>query len=260
MMRGFNISKFCRREDGSSLIEYSVVISLFLLVFFAILDFGRLGFNWVMTEKAMQRAARIATVRPPVCAGVPEIQNLAAGSTARFGTLCRVAGTCEPVATRSCVLGGATQFDATNPCTAPITVAALPNNPTQAQIDARNAQLGLQTAQEIWCTLKPILPSNAAPNNIRVSYRYDPNLGFAGGPYVPMVEVGVVTAADTGITGSAALRFEFITPIPALAAIAGSAGSTIDAAGTGDAALPSIPFPDLSVSLPGEDLNQGTEG
>lgn len=257
-----SIRTFGRREDGASLIEYSVVISLFLLVFFAILDFGRLGFNWVMTEKAMQRAARIATVRPPVCAGVPEIQDRLTGSSARFGTLCRVGGVCAPVAPQSCVLGGPTEFDTTNPCTAPVVIAGLPNNPTQAQIDARNAQLRLQTAQEIWCVLEPILPSNAAPNNIRLSYRQDPDssLGFAGGPYVPMVEVGIVTAADTNITGSEALRFEFITPIPALAAMAGNAATAIDAAGTGGASLPSIPFPDLSVTLPGEDLNQGTEG
>lgn len=257
---------FRRREDGASLIEYTVVISLFLLVFFAILDFGRLGFNWVMTEKAMQRAARIAAVRPPVCDGVPETHGLAAGATVPFGTLCRDGNICAPQATQACVLGGATAFDATNPCTTPIVVAALPNNPTQTDIDNRNAQLRLQTAQEIWCVLEPILPSNAAPNNIRISYINDPNLGFAGGPYVPLVEVGIVTAANVlagNIAGDeAALRFEFITPIPALAALAGGGGGTnnIDAAGTGGSALPSIPFPDLSVSMPGEDLNQGTGG
>ena len=253
---------FRRREDGASLIEYTVVISLFLLVFFAILDFGRLGFNWVMTEKAMQRAVRIAAVRPPVCDGVPETHDLATGAGVSFGTLCRDGNICQPEATQSCVLGGATAFDATNPCTAPVAVAALPNNPTQAQIDARNAQLRLQAAQEIWCVLEPILPSNAAPNNIRISYIHDPDLGFAGGPYTPMVEVGIVTAADTNITGSAALRFEFITPIPALAALAGggAGAANIDAPGTGGSGLPSIPFPDMSVSLPGEDLNHGTNG
>lgn len=256
------LGAFRRREDGASLIEYTVVIILFLLVFFAILDFGRLGFNWVMTEKAMQRAVRIAAVRPPVCQGVPDNHQLAAGAGVPFGTLCRDGNICQPEATQTCVLGGATAFTATNPCTTPVVVAALPNNPTQAQIDARNAQLRLQTAQEIWCVLEPILPSNAAPNNIRMSYIHDPNLGFAGGPYVPMVEVGIVTAADTNITGSAALRFEFITPIPALAAMAGGGGAVtnIDAAGTGGSALPSIPFPDMSVSMPGEDLNQGTNG
>ena len=51
-----SVRRQARDESGASLIEYTVVISLFLLVYFAVLDFGRLGFNWVMTEKAMQRA------------------------------------------------------------------------------------------------------------------------------------------------------------------------------------------------------------
>ena len=253
-----SVRRQARDETGASLIEYTVVISLFLLVYFAVLDFGRLGFNWVMTEKAMQRAARIATVRPPVCIGVPQSHTLATGSTSNFGTLCRVSGTCTAEPTRTCALGAATDFSATFPCTSPIVAPTLGNNPTQAEIDARNLALRRQSAQEIWCTLEPILPSNATPNNIFVEYRYNPNLGFAGGPYTPIVTVGVVNA---GSNVGAPLRFEFLTPIPGLAAIAGGVATTnIDAPGTGGSGLPSIPFPNISVSLPGEDLNTGNDG
>lgn len=224
-------------ETGASLIEYSVVISLFLLVFFAILDFGRLGFNWVMTEKAMQRAARIAVVRPPVCTGVPNTHALSTTTTgARFGTLCR-AGGCQPPnpVSRSCVLGTAA-FDCSN-----VT----------------------NTAGEIWCTLEPILPSNAVPQNIWVRYTYDTNLGFAGGPYTPMVEVGVATAdhiasGATPIANAQQLTFEFLTPIPGLAALAG--GATVPNINQPSTGLPNIAFPDLSVSMPGEDLNNGVNG
>lgn len=225
-----------RKEDGASLVEYSIVLSLFLLVFFGMIDFGRLGFNWVMTEKAMQRAARIATVRPPVCAGVPEIHEF--GSTgARYGTLCRVGpGTCDPVPEQACILMDATAYDTVN---------------TQAKCDALNPNTST-TAQEIWCILQPILPSNAEPDNIRVSYRFDGNLGFLGGPYTPMVEVGVVTATNT-VTDGEALDFTFLTPLGGLAAIAGGVAIGVDAGNT-------MPFPDLSVSLPGEDLNHGSSG
>ncbi len=251
-----------RDETGASLVEYTVVIILFLLVFFAILDFGRLGFNWVMTEKAMQRAARIATVRPPACAGVPEIHSRQGSSSDPFGTLCRAGAVCVDGGTQSCVLGAATDFGpGSNPCTTPVIVGALPNNPTAGQIAARNAALRLEVRQEIWCILQPILPSNANPNNIRMTYTYNSNLGFVGGPYVPMVEVGVVTAATAStIQGAEELRFTFITPIPALAAAAGGAAST-EITDSGDAdSLADIPFPNLSVSLPGEDLNRGTNG
>ncbi len=227
-------SAFGRREDGASLVEYAIVISLFLLVFFAILDFGRLGFNWVMTEKAMQRAVRIAVVRPPVCAGVPETQDRASSSV-KFGSLCRAGGCLAPSpAVRQCVL------------------SATDITPAQC------ATAGGNTAKEIWCILQPILPSNATPRSIRLTYSYDPNLGFAGGPYVPMVEVGVVTNADTGIANSVQLCFDFITPIPGLAALVGGAANINEAVCPN--ALTSIPFPDMSVSMPGEDLNQGNAG
>ena len=219
--------KHARDESGASLIEYTVVIILFLLVFFAILDFGRLGFNWVMTEKAMQRAARIAVTREPVCAGVPEIHTREGASTEAFGTLCRVGGVC--------VNGGVQQC----------TLAA-------ADVGCGD-DINANTATEIWCILEPILPSNAIPQNIEVSYTYDQNLGFVGGPYTPMVEVGTVT------TGANELRFEFITPIPALIAIAsGAAASNLEDDDSNS--LADIPFPALSVSMPGEDLNQGNNG
>jgi len=220
-----------RSEDGASLIEYVVVLSLFLLIFFALLDFGRLGFNWVMTEKAMQRAARIATVRPPVCGGVPDFNAKPTGSTARFGSLCR-SGVCDDLGTKSCVLSATAEAAMTNAC------ATLTNTAT--------------TAQEIWCILQPILPSNATPQNIRVSYSFDPNLGFLGGPYTPEVEVGIVTTDDDP-TGGEALKFQFLTPLGALAGMVGGAIATIDGNNQ-------IAFPDLSVSLPGEDLNQGNDG
>ena len=226
--------RYARDEAGASLIEYTVVIVLFLLVFFAILDFGRLGFNWVMTEKAMQRAARIAVTRPPVCGGVPDTHTRQGSSTAAFGTLCRVGGVCVDGGTQQCVLSA-------------------------GPIDCASAGINSDTATEIWCILQPILPSNATPQNIRMTYSYDQNLGFVGGPYVPMVEVGVVTAADINIPNSQELRFDFLTPLPALAAIAGGA-TTSNLPDTDADNLADIPFPDLSVSMPGEDLNQGGNG
>lgn len=230
------VRRWLRNEAGASLIEYTVVVSLFLLIFFAILDFGRLGFNWVMTEKAMQRAARIATVRPPVtgCAANVPTQHVVS-ATGSYGTLCRAGGCAAPTTPApSCILGNVSTFSCTSVTT---------------------------TEAEIWCTLEPILPSNATPRNIRVTYRYDSNLGFAGGPYTPMVEVGVVTAAEVtaGLANAQELRFEFITPIPGLAAIVGGGAMSNISAAT-STSLPSIPFPDLSVSLPGEDLNHGVNG
>ncbi len=260
--------RFARDEGGASLVEYTVVIVLFLLIFFAILDFGRLGFNWVMTEKAMQRATRIAVTRPAMCPGVPEVTTRVNAGTS-FGTLCReAAGTCQSPhavgAPQQCRLGAPTEFVAgggSNECgSGPVTVPTLGNNPTPAQIAVQEAAIRTETRQEIWCILEPILPSNADPSNIRVSYEFREDLGFVGGPYVPMVEIGVVTQAtdDPVVAGASELRFEFITPIPALIAAVGSTATQFQ--DNDSDSLADIPFPELSVSMPGEDLNRGNGG
>ncbi|MEO0917186.1 MAG: TadE/TadG family type IV pilus assembly protein [Pseudomonadota bacterium] len=228
------IKRFRRAEDGASLIEYSIVIVLFLLIFFALLDFGRLGFNWVMTEKAMQRAARIAVTREPVCPGVPELHERGTNDAFSYGALCREdTGICANAGLQACVLSA-----------------------TPINCDAATAS----TADEIWCIINPILPSNATPQNIRVSYSFDQNLGFLGGPYTPMVEVAVVTQDDVPvIQDSVELRFDFITPLPGLAAIVGG-GTPDNIADSGTDGQADIPFPDLSVSMPAEDLAQGNNG
>ena len=233
MMRAAFI-RFARREDGASLIEFAIVISLFLLVFFAILDFGRLGFNWVMTEKAMQRAVRIAVTREPICDGVPETNLRGTDTSSAYGTLCRAGSEiCADMGRQSCVL------------------SAEPINCDTASTS---------TAEEIWCIINPILPSNASPRNIRVSYEFDRRLGFLGGPYTPMVEMAVVTEQDvSSIADSQALRFDFITPLPGMAALVGG-GTPTNLNDSGFDGRAGIPFPDLSVSMPAEDLAQGNSG
>jgi len=228
-LRRFKVS-----EAGASLIEYAIVITLFLLMFFAILDFGRLGFNWVMTEKAMQRAVRIAVTRPPICPGVPETHERGVNDTVSYGALCRDdGGNCQNAGQQSCVL------------------SAAPINCADASI---------ATANEIWCLINPILPSNATPRNVRVSYTFDPNLGFLGGPYTPMVEVAVVTADDVpNLENSDELRFQFITPLPGLAALVGG-GTPTNLRDSGEDGAADIAFPDMSVSMPAEDLSQGGRG
>jgi hypothetical protein len=228
------LRRFRSSEAGASLIEYGIVITLFLLVFFAILDFGRLGFNWVMTEKAMQRAARIAVTRPPVCPGVPETHERGAVDFVAYGGLCRDnPGACVDEGAQSCVLSVA---------------------PINCDIPS------IRTANEIWCVINPILPSNATPRNIRVSYIFDPNLGFLGGPYTPIVELAVVTAEDARTLEAAEeLRFDFVTPLPGLAALVGG-GTTNNLTDSQSDGLADIAFPDMSVSMPAEDLSQGGQG
>jgi hypothetical protein len=216
--------RFFRETDGTTMVEFALAISLFLLILFAILDFSRLGYNWVVAEKGMQRAARIAAVRPPVCDDVPSVHLLASGTGSNFrpGDLCSTGGGICAAVTRTCRLDD--EFATTD-----------------------TAAKG--TADEIWAVLEVLLPQGATRNNVQITYAYDPRLGFVGGPYIPLITTELV-ASEAGPNCGGELCFTFVTPLSALAAVAGDAGD-----------IPaSIPFPGISVTLPAEDLNQGMAG
>lgn len=214
------MKRFIGDSEGATIVELAIIIPVLLLLVLGIFEFGRLGYQETVGHKATDLAARTAAVRPSACDGVsgqfdlPEVYNPPQNSAPRFGTLCRVptngGATCAPVATQSCSL--------------------------QQGIAANN-----QTAQEIWRTISPLLPGAATPANVEISYTFDGQLGFLGGPYTPIITAEIVD-----------LRFQFVTPLGALAALAG---------GTGNSQIAnSIPFPSMSASLPAEDLGQGLGG
>lgn len=209
--------RFALDEEGATLLELAIIVPMLLLLTFGIMEFGRFGYNETAAQKATDLAARTAAVRPSACDGVggeivlPATFQPVTGSNARFGSLCRFntngAATCAPVATQSCTL--------------------------QEGISAGNA-----TAQEIWDTIRFLVPATAQPANVEVSYSFDRNMGFLGGPYTP-----IITAEIVG------LQFQFITPLGALVALAGASDE--------DQIANTITFPSMSASLPAEDLGQG---
>ncbi len=206
----FRLQGLVRDESGTTLVELAIVLPVFLLLFFGLIDFGRMGAEYVMADKATQLAARLAAVRPAACAGVPPFNvrgTLTGTGLPRFGTNCTAVA---------------------NLCTNPGTITCTGNlaNPTVA---------------EIWTATSALLPTTATPANLRFSYAYDPKLGFLGGPYVPVVTVEIQN-----------LNFQFATPLSGLAALAGAGGAPTPG--------PTLPFPPMSVSLPAEDLAQGTNG
>ena len=147
---------FLGRQDGGVLVEFALIVSLFLFLFMSLLDFGRLSYSVVNAQKASQLATRIAIVRPPACPGVPTThQRGTSPSSPRFGTSCSAsAGVCDDPQTPPCA------GDASNP-----------------------------TASEIWTRISPLLPPNATIDNLRFHYDFNSNLGFLGGPYTPVVTV-----------------------------------------------------------------------
>lgn len=216
-----------RDESGAAMVEFAVVAALFFLLFFSVLDFGRLLYTVVHAEKAAQIASRIASTRAIAClpSGTPlPVNTRPAGALTveRSGTSCDV-GTdiCRSVSLScgSIDRTGVASFDGP----ALIHSALDPNHPTVV---------------EIWNTIEPFMPPGTDSSVLNFRYDYDPTLGFLGGPYTPMVTVEFDLP-----------DFEFVAPIGGLVTLAAGGGT----GGTnGDVAYPSF-----SVSLPAEDLTTG---
>jgi Flp pilus assembly protein TadG len=181
-----------RNTEGAVMVEFTIVAVLLFAVTFAVVEFGLALFWWVMTEKATERAARIASVRPAVAAGVPEAYerpNPAPANPPRFGTPCAsVPGVCATVVTQRCH----------------VVIA------TRSADDCANSALALTIFDE----MRAISPLALRPGNAgQVTFTYsDSGLGFLGGPYIPMVSVEVEGAT-----------FQFIALGPLVRAL-GAAG------------------------------------
>lgn len=195
-----------RADDrGSTLVEFAVVLAVFVFLLFGLIDIGRLGFSYVMASKATERAVRIAATLPPACPGLPATND------------------------RGPLVGSIEAYAYGNSCHVAEGLCAAPA-PAVCTGDAANA-----TATAIWAEIADLMPVNADIGNLQFSYAFDPNLGFLGGPYTPVVTVAITD-----------LDFDFISPLGALAALAGDEDHPDLGA--------SFAFPAMSASLPAEDL------
>lgn len=199
---------FKNDEAGSVLAEFALVLPLFLILLFAVIDFGQIYLHWILAEKATHLAARQAIVRPPLCSGVPTINDRAFGTPLDlpFGSSCGAA---------------------TNLCA------------DRGVITCTGATADSDGFNELITQIRPLLPATVQPEDIRITYTFA-NLGFLGGPYVPLVSIEFEDDVDV----------PFITPLgPLLQAFYGG-GPSLD--------NPSIPS--MRATLPAEDLVEGGPG
>lgn len=203
MMRNA-IRRFLVDERGGPLAEFALVIGLLFVFTIFIFEITRFYMQAAMSEYATDLAVRVAAVRPAVCPGVPEFNERASGSSGRFGTMCS---------------------DPSAPCTVP---------PTQTC----TGTAGNPVVDEVFAMVQPLLPAGATPANLQFQYEAT-NLGFLGGPYIPMTTVRLQN-----------VQHQLILPIGQLFAPWGGGGG-----GNG-----SIPLGPMTATMPGEDLNTGTGG
>ena len=207
------------RDDdrGVALVEFAVSIALFLLLFFALLDIGRLAYNYVTAEKALQIAARMAVVRPPICNAVPATNQRGANTDPRFGAKCN-----DPRGNVCVAINPA-------PCTGADAGLGIPGN---------------ATADEIWARIGTLMPNGATEANLRYTYSYDEDLNFLGGPFVPLVTVELVN-----------LDFEFLGVLAGLARVAGATDTSeteeLETNGVAFGLSVSLPGEDLALGTSG---------
>jgi len=199
--------RLIRDQEGSVLVEFALVLPIFLILLFAVIDFGQIYLRWILAEKATQLATRLAVVRPPICVGVPAFNDRANGVSQAlpFGTSC-----------------GASQGLCADPGTISCTGAAAVGG----------------TFQDVLVEVDAFLPATLGPGNVRLTYSFA-DLGFLGGPYVPLVSVELV--GD--------LEIPFITPLGPLLQVFGGGGG-----------LDNPTIPAMRATLPAEDLVEGGPG
>lgn len=153
--------RFAGDEDGATLVEFAIVLAIFMFIFFGLIDFARLGFSNVLAEKATEKAVRMAVVRPAICDDVPVVNQ-----RGLVGVLSLDLPNGTPCSARQglCVSPGVTT------CTGTL------DNPTVATI---------------WGQVQPLLPVNTRPENLAFSYSYDANLNRVGAAYTPIVTVAL---------------------------------------------------------------------
>jgi len=219
-MRGGRIGSFIRDESAGGTVEFVGVIGPFLLITFFIFEV-MIAILWIGTaEKAAQLGARLAVVSNPAVLSTSSCPN-ATGLPASFtnclettnghvyGEQCS-AGACVPYCTdaSSCTCTGATKMKA--PCV------------------SVNFDYIFDRMESIFNLIKD------HKEYVTITYAYNSQLGFAGGPIIPSVTVK-------------------LSGIPYGAIVTTLLGNFF-AAGKGTSPLPTN-LPDISVTLTGEDLS-----
>ncbi len=214
------LRKLGRDDKGTALVELCIVIPLFLLLVFAIIDYGRLYWHTTTAQKAMQKAARLATVGPPLCGALPDSHTISGSAPAgtKFGVLCRSGSVCStPTLPDPCGLDTSTPYGA-----------------------------------RVWDNIERLLPPGTDPaTNVQITYSHDTRLGFLGGPYTPVVTAELVTPANNGNPSRPGIEFDFVMPLASLAALAASDPTIIATSAT------TLLIPSMSTSVPAEDLAAG---
>lgn len=211
---------FRRDESGAALIEFSLVMTFFLLLIGGIVEFSLLFFQWNSATKALQVGARLASVSDPVADGLRDITGLIGG---------RKPGDAMP--SFKIVCNGS---DAACTCTGDACPASVPTRNLNAlkrivygsdfvpgSADPVCGELGTDATKQRFLGMCDIY-NRIRPANVVISYEQT-GLGFAGRPGgpVPTITIELRNLTFGFIFLQALMRFAPITVPPMRTTAAG---------------------------------------
>jgi len=59
------LGRLRRTETGQALVEFTMILPIFLMLFFGLVDFGRAFYTWLIVTNAAREGARVAAVQAP---------------------------------------------------------------------------------------------------------------------------------------------------------------------------------------------------
>ncbi len=182
-----------RNQDGSVLVEYTVIVSMMLVLTSGLVEFSLALYQWNAASKAVQAGARLAAVSAPVSSDIKTMTGLSSGVNPGdpmpdFERVCTGGGS------GSCTGGGTYDVNAMN------TLVFGRGDGTTCGTVAAGQLPGM-------CDIF----SRVQRQNVTITYKQT-GLGFAGRPGGP---VPTITVELTGLT----YNFIFLRMIPGITSI-----------------------------------------
>lgn len=208
-----------RDQSGTTTIEFTIVMVLFLTLTFGIVEFGYMLWQYNSAAKAAQLGARMAAVSDPVWGELVNLEDTGTPGAAwetDYSVTCT--STSDNASSGTCDSIGAGEYEATA-----MQCLVFGRSATTPPCDTECSETGIDGENNGLCDRYNFIK----PENVSITYSHT-GLGFAGRPGGP---VPTVTLRLTGLT------FDFF----AVGALLG---------------FDEVEMPDFMVTMTGEDLNR----
>lgn len=161
------LRKFQKSDRGTAAVEFALVVLVFFILFFVVIEFARLWWTWNMANQATQAGVRWAIVSDPISNNMKTFDAMASGLVVGNGATVPIGDIADATCTANACNFGAGDT-----------------------VDAAAFQTILRPMQRMYPAIQAA--------NVRVIYRHV-GLGFAGNPY-GMDFTPSITIELTGLT------------------------------------------------------------